>query len=235
MSPCSVRADSTCPPPSQNAAFVVSTKPEQAAADVQGASSGNVDGGVSPVSDGVITQGGGDGRRLGHRVLISGRHFAHPVDRRRPRKKTLLSLESPGSGADPEAKVCAGEVNPAPVINSSSSRMQVERKQEEENGEVEGRDCAADGAAVREVFVRFGRDVVQGRVVSDTLVEAYAPARERPGFVDVVVVVAGEGGVGGDLVSDAPSSEMARGRNRCVLFLSHATVGGVLLSPNNSD
>ncbi|CAN0542663.1 unnamed protein product, partial [Ectocarpus sp. 12 AP-2014] len=57
----------------------------------------------------------------------------------------------------------------------------------------------------RRVLVRFGRDVtVPGKVLSDTLVEAFAPARSEIGFVDVaVVVVAESGAAGGVLASDS--------------------------------
>ncbi|CAN0169526.1 unnamed protein product, partial [Discosporangium mesarthrocarpum] len=57
---------------------------------------------------------------------------------------------------------------------------------------------SAPGPCQQPVAVWFGEKKVEGRVLSDSLVEAWAPPRETPGFVDVVVRV----GRGGMLVSN---------------------------------
>lgn len=216
VSPCSAPAD-TCPMSPKGGAALFSTETRAVATSnvLLIGGSGRDGGGVAPHSEGGDMRGGGGGaagfdERRGrgghHRVLISGRHFAHPVDGRSWKKKTPSSLANPGLGTGSEPQEYAGE-------GSEVCGARMEHGKEERNGAVGG-EKEACGSMIREVFVRFGRDVVRGRVISDTLVEAYAPPREKPGFVDVVMGVAG-GGVGGDLVSDAPSSETARARRRC--------------------
>lgn len=116
----------------------------------------------------------------GHRVLIAGRNFAHPCATGTP------AGDAPWFCGKPHEEGAAAV------------------------GGVRARDGAGRRRPLRPVFVIFGRDVVPGRVLSDALIEAHAPASPEAGFVDVVVVVGGEG-PGGDLASD---SVMARADSR---------------------
>lgn len=147
----------------------------------------------------------------GHRVLIVGRNFAHPsLDSTRPSSAvkhgngagtmftrerrdndivSMTSLENDPQNTDSGATdTCTGSTGQRRVGVGGGSRS----------------------SHVREVFVSFGRDVVQGEVLSDTLIEAYAPARSKPGFVEVAVVVAGKG-PGGALSSAARMPEKGGG------------------------
>lgn len=142
-------------------------------------------------------------RALGHRVLITGRYFAHPVDGRREscrvssRDNNAVGLENP-----------PGEPSYPWVQRSShlEKGMTIQGRREDQTAE------KPSSCGMREVFVRFGEVEVRGKVLSDCLVEAFAPPSYRPGFVEISVAV--KGGVGGDLVSNASVSGTRRCKRR---------------------
>lgn len=120
----------------------------------------------------------GDVEHLGHRVLISGRNFAHPCS-------------SVSGSSDAPVTSPAGVSEEGPPGGGQKQVQQVSHER------------------MREVLVRFGRRVVPGKVLSDTLVEAFAPSVSEPGFVEVVAVVSGSGR-GGELASDSGISGEGR-------------------------
>lgn len=176
-----------------------------------------------------------------HRVLISGRNFAHPIVESRSSRapsspirhgnprKAIMQREggdntsvlggsstcggdgaegsdghSGGAGSIPARDAMVGEdIDLAGDVADVTAAAKVEG----------GEGHVDETATAREVFVRFGRHAVPGKLLSDTLVEAYTPERPDPGFTDVVVVV--KGGPGGDLASDAGRSGTGVS-NRCV-------------------
>lgn len=174
VSPSSVRVD------------IPTSAPSSKELKVTGQASSDLDAWV--VGDKGSKEDGTRALKVGHRVLISGKNFAHPVPQ--SGSASVPSLNAAAEANDREGACC--------VLTSTGKELPV-------NG---GQETIAAGPKrpVREVFVRFGRDVVPGKVLSDQLVEAYAPPRAEPGFVDVVVVVAGEG-AGGHLASDSGLSE----------------------------
>lgn len=153
----------------------------------------------------------GKGNLARRRVLITGRNFAHPsypVSRRATRVQEgdggHVAVAAPGKCPPMEhddssaaMTVDSGDTDP----NVGDDKVETDRVV----GACPSRDAARNSggggpsvadSTLRKVWVYFGRDVVPGKVLSDTTVEAYAPPRCDPGFVDIVVVVGGVGGGG---------------------------------------
>ncbi|CAN0129575.1 unnamed protein product [Ectocarpus sp. 13 AM-2016] len=144
----------------------------------------------------------------GHRILITGRNFAHPVAAADASTGGLCNsggeervIGTSGSGSDS----FAGEASGRRKLEQAGGRIAGNGDHLADDGGGGGDGGEVRRSKTRRVIVRFGRKVtVPGKVLSDTLVEAFAPARSEIGFVDVaVVVVAESGAAGGDLASDS--------------------------------
>lgn len=143
-------------------------------------------------------------------------HAGTKTERKQGRTGTPSTAPGAGEAVD------GGDVSRRDADSEADeSSMETSETGEKTRSSSESGRGAASGGALREVFVRFGRDVVPGKVLSDTLIEAFAPARSEPGFVEVVVVVAG--GPGGVLSSDAGLSGSDEARPRRVPSKSKRT------------